>query len=193
MSTDHLYAPIRRILPAPNTAAHNLSVIEATTALAACVDVELHALFVEDINLLRLAALSFVRETHLTSATTFSRTSADMARTLRAEAMRAQAPWPRWPRACAYAGHSSDTWPDGGAGTGGGMVNDLVALTFDGDAPTGLTQAATTLETVMRDAPCPLLMLPPGAGIRPPFVVVYDSAQGVRTRSAPGHAACTGR
>ena len=28
----------------------------------------------------------------------------------------------------------------------------------------------------MRGAPCPLLVLPPGAGIHPPFVAVYDGS-----------------
>jgi nucleotide-binding universal stress UspA family protein len=32
------------------------------------------------------------------------------------------------------------------------------------------------MEAVMHGAPCPLLMLPPGAAIRPPFVVIYDGS-----------------
>jgi nucleotide-binding universal stress UspA family protein len=177
MNTTNHHAPIRRILLALDTATHSLAAFEAATALAACLDAELHALFVEDINLLRLAALPFARETRLTSATTRRLQNPDMERALRAEATRAQATLAtvatrlhvRWSFQVArgqVAAQVSEVAEE----------TDLIALTFSGGAPAGLAHLAAKMETVMRGAACPLLMLPRGAGIRPPFVVVYDGS-----------------
>src|SRR4030066_1013786 len=91
MNATDQHTPIRRILLGLDTATPGLAAFEAASMLAARLDAELHALFVEDINLLRLAALPFARETRLTSATTRRLQNPDMERALRAEATRAQA------------------------------------------------------------------------------------------------------
>ena len=177
MSNTHQHAPIRRILLALDTATHSLAAVEATTALAARLDAELHALFVEDINLLRLAALPFARETRLTSATTRRLQNPDMENALRAEATRAQTTLAtvatrlhvRWSFQVTRGQVAAQV-------RAAAMEADIVAFTFPGGVPAGLTHVAATMETVMRGAPCPLLMLPPGAGIRPPFVVIYDGS-----------------
>jgi nucleotide-binding universal stress UspA family protein len=175
MNATDQHTPIRRILLALDTATHGLAAFEAASMLAARLDAELHALFVEDINLLRLAALPFARETRLTSATTRRLQNPDMERALRAEAARAQATLAtvatrlnvRW----SFQVTRGQIAAQVRAAT---METDLVALTYSGGAPAGMTHVAATMETMMRGAPCPLLMLPPGAGIHPPFVVVYD-------------------
>jgi nucleotide-binding universal stress UspA family protein len=177
MSTANQHIPIRRILLALDTATHNLAAFEAATALAARLDAELHALFVEDINLLRLAALPFARETRLTSATTHRLQNPDMERALRAEATRAQATLAtvatrlnvRWSFQVTRGQVAAQV-------RAAALETDLVALTFSGGAPARLTQVVATMEAVMQGAPCPLLMLPPGAAIRPPFVVIYDGS-----------------
>jgi nucleotide-binding universal stress UspA family protein len=197
MSNTHQHAPIRRILLALDTATHSLAAVEATTALAARLDADLHALFVEDINLLRLAALPFARETRLTSATTCRLQNPDMERALRAEATRAQATLAtvatrlhvRWSFHVTRGQVAAQV-------RAAAMETDLVALTFPAGAPAGLTHVAATMETIMRGAPCPLLMLPPGAGIHPPFVVVYDgspaSARALRLATQLAQAEATG-
>ena len=197
MSNTHQQAPIRRILLALDTATHSLAAVEATTALAAHLDAELHALFVEDINLLRLAALPFARETRLTSATTRRLQNPDMENALRAEATRAQAALAtvatrlhvRWSFQVTRGQVAAQV-------RAAAMEADIVAFTFPGGVPAGLTQVAATMETVMRGAPCPLLMLPPGAGIRPPFVVIYDgspaSARALRLAAQLAQAEATG-
>ncbi|HSM56356.1 MAG TPA: universal stress protein [Candidatus Sulfomarinibacteraceae bacterium] len=53
---------IRRILVALDTSTHSLAALEAAARLAVAMEAELVGLFVEDINLLRLAALPFARE-----------------------------------------------------------------------------------------------------------------------------------
>ncbi len=177
MNITDQHTTIRRILLALDTATYGLAAFETATALAARLDAELHALFVEDINLLRLAALPFARETCLTSATTRRLQNPDMEHTLRAEATRAQA------ALAAVATRLNVRWSF--HVTRGQMAaqvravaleTDLVALAFAGGAPARLTQVAATMEMVMHGAPCPLLMLPPGATIRPPFLVIYDGS-----------------
>jgi nucleotide-binding universal stress UspA family protein len=177
MSTTNHHPPIRRILLALDTATHDRAAFEAATALAAHLDAELHALFVEDINLLRLAALPFARETRLISATTRRLQNPDMEHALRAEATRAQAMLAtvatrlnvRWSFQVTRGQVAAQV-------RAAALETDLVALIFSGGAPAGLTHIAATIETLMRGAACPLLMLPPGSGIRPPFVVVYDGS-----------------
>lgn len=197
MSATLHHTPIRRILLALDTATHSLAAFEATTALAARLDAELHTLFVEDINLLRLAALPFAREMRLTSATTHRLQNPEMEHALRAEATRAQATLAtvatrlhvRWSFQVTRGQVAEQV-------RAAAMETDLVAFIFSGGAPAGLTHVAATMETVMRGAPCPLLMLPPGAGIRPPFVVVYDgtpaSARALRLAAQLAQAEATG-
>jgi hypothetical protein len=60
---------VRRILLALDAASHNLPSFESAVELAAQLEAELAALFVEDPNLLRLAGLPFVREIRFPSAT----------------------------------------------------------------------------------------------------------------------------
>jgi nucleotide-binding universal stress UspA family protein len=59
---------IRRILVALDASPHSLAALEAAADLAASFDAELIGLFVEDVNLLRLADLPFAREIGLFSA-----------------------------------------------------------------------------------------------------------------------------
>jgi nucleotide-binding universal stress UspA family protein len=177
MNTTNQRAPIRRILLALDTATHSLVAVEAATALAARLDAELHALFVEDINLLRLAALPFARETHLTSATTRRLQDTDMEQALRAEATRAQTIRAtvatrlhvRWSFQVTRGQMATQVRE-------AALETDLVALSFAGGAPAGLNQVAVTMEAVMCGARYPLLMLPPRAAIRPPFVVVFGGS-----------------
>lgn len=61
--------PARRILVAIDTAPHESTVLEAATELARELRAELHGLFIEDINLFRLAGLPFAREIDYSSGT----------------------------------------------------------------------------------------------------------------------------
>jgi nucleotide-binding universal stress UspA family protein len=53
---------IRRILVAVDTSAHSMAALNAAARLASAMQAELTGLFVEDVNLLRLAALPFAKE-----------------------------------------------------------------------------------------------------------------------------------
>jgi nucleotide-binding universal stress UspA family protein len=179
MNTANHHAPIRRILLTLDTAAHSLAAVEAATALAAHLDAELYALFVEDINLLHLAGLPFAREMHLTSATTRRLQNPDMERALRTEATRAQVTLATVAKRLNVRWSFQVTRGQVAAQVhAAALETDLVALTFSSGVPAGLSQFAAMIETVMRGVPCPLLILPPGygVGVRPPFVVVYDGS-----------------
>ena len=59
---------VRRILVALDASAHSLAAVEAAARLAEKVDAELEGLFVEDVNLIRLARLELAREIDVLSA-----------------------------------------------------------------------------------------------------------------------------
>ena len=82
--------PIRRILVALDASRASVDVLEAAAAMAAQLEAELEGLYVEDINLLRLAGLPFSREVGLASARSRRVVSADVGRALRREAERAR-------------------------------------------------------------------------------------------------------
>lgn len=93
---------IRRILVALDTSGHSLAALEASARLAAIMHAELVGLFVEDVNLLRLAALPFAREVRWSSSTRRSLDEARMERELRLLASQAR-------RALALAAEEAET------------------------------------------------------------------------------------
>lgn len=76
----------KRVLVALDATAHGLAALDAATALAARLHAELLGLFVEDIDLLRLAALPFAREVGFLSGSEQPLAAADLERRLRARA-----------------------------------------------------------------------------------------------------------
>ena len=76
---------IKRILVALDPSELNKSTLLAATNLASRLNAQLEALFVEDINLLRLAELPIAREVSVSSRQVRQLTSADMERQLRSQ------------------------------------------------------------------------------------------------------------
>jgi nucleotide-binding universal stress UspA family protein len=68
MNGDTERARIRRVLVALDAASSGAAAVESAARLAALLGAELHGLFVEDIDLLRLAALPFAQEVAFSSA-----------------------------------------------------------------------------------------------------------------------------
>jgi len=81
---------IQRILVALDTSHHSLAALEAAVELAAAMEAELEGLFVEDVNLLRLAALPVSREVRYPCAATGRLDLGQMERQLRAQAAQAR-------------------------------------------------------------------------------------------------------
>jgi nucleotide-binding universal stress UspA family protein len=81
---------IRRILIALDTSHHSLAALRAAARLASSLDAELHGLFVEDINLLRVARLPMARELQFPFAAHAPMNPERMRRQLRAQASQAR-------------------------------------------------------------------------------------------------------
>ncbi|MGE5220850.1 MAG: universal stress protein [Omnitrophica WOR_2 bacterium] len=81
---------IRRILIALDASPHSLTALRAAAELAARLNAELSGLFVEDINLLRMADLPFARQVSFYSATTSQMDRQQIEIQLRAQAAQAR-------------------------------------------------------------------------------------------------------
>lgn len=168
---------IRRILVALDASRQSLAALEAATRLASELEAELLGMFVEDVNLLRLAGLPFAREIGRATARARRLADADMLRALRAQAARAEEAL-----AGAARGHNlrwSFRVARGQVATEllhAAQESDLLALgvTYISVAPGA--RFGTTLRAVMAAAPRPLLLLPAGARLGPPYVLVYDGS-----------------
>lgn len=87
---ENLHRDIRRILVALDASTHSLAALQTAVNLAAELEAELEGLFVEDINLLRLAELPFAREVRTLSAVTQRVSRQRIEAELRAQAARAR-------------------------------------------------------------------------------------------------------
>lgn len=88
MSNDEQLSTIRRVLLAAHTGSVADESVKTARAIAAAFQAELAALFVEDLNLVRMAALPFTRETGGASGLARQIEPADMERALRLQADR---------------------------------------------------------------------------------------------------------
>lgn len=167
-------ASIRRILVALDASVSSLAALEAAVALASRLEAELIGLFVEDVNLLKLAALPFAREVGFPSARRRRLGSVEMERALRAQASRAQA------ALIAAAGRQSVRCSFRvvrGEVTAqvleAATEVDLLAL---GRAPLRAWRASSTSRVIVSAAARPVLLLTPGTPARPPVACVYDGS-----------------
>ncbi|MEJ2557433.1 MAG: universal stress protein [Anaerolineae bacterium] len=177
MSEEGLEPAIRRILVALDASPHSLAALEAAAELAAGLKAELLGLFVEDINLLRLAELPFAREMGDFSTTRRQLDILEVERELRAQASRAR-------RALAIvAGRAQVPWSFRVAR---GMIAaelltaateaDLVILGKVGWSPTGRRHMGSTARAVLSQATCLTLILQEGVRLSLPILVVYDGS-----------------
>jgi nucleotide-binding universal stress UspA family protein len=167
-------APIRRVLLALDAAGLDAEAFEAASALAARLGAELEALFVEDDDLARLAALPFARQLGLSSATRRPLLHGDIERAWRAGAVRA-----RTALSQAAARHQVRWSFQVRRGETGAVLvqlaaqSDLITVTLGGPAVT----RTTVVESVLRAAPCPLLVRPAGGALRAPYVVLDEGSE----------------
>ena len=168
---------IRRILVALDASAHSRAALETASELASRLDAELTGLFVEDINLLRLAELPFAREIGYPSALRRElnldaiegvfKGIAEQARRAMAEAAgKVRVPWTfRVAR--------------------GMVASELLAALAEADLLTiGIAsrefgrrqRLGSTAFAAMTAAPGAVLLLQRGASIREPVMVVLDGS-----------------
>lgn len=166
--------PIRRILLALDNGNENAGLLEASLGLAARLDAELAALFVEDEELLRLAALPFAHELSLSSGSRRPLRDRDLERTLRRRAERSEA------ELAAAATRVQARWsfrvtrgPVASRLSEAALECDLVTFSLGGD-PLQLFHRRMLVRHTLTASARPVLLLPASAELRPPFVVVFD-------------------
>ena len=171
----------RRILVALDASPHSLAALEAASEMAARMKAELLGLFVEDINLLRLAGLPFAREVGFPSAISRKLDIVAMERALKVAAAQAR-------RATITAAERARIrWSFRVAR--GSVVTELLSAALEADllvlgkVSRGFRPAqhlGSTALGVMARAPGPVLLLEPGISVRAPVLVIFDGSQAAR-------------
>jgi len=179
MSTREML-PVRRILLALDAGVEMTGFLEAMTAAALALDAELDALFVEDVNLLRLAGLPFARELGLTSSQPRRLQNPAMERMLKSQARRAQA------LLATIAERASVRWRFHVARgqmitalTEAAVQTDLLTLPLVDD-PAMRQHTRRMIRQMAASAACPVLVLPAGAELAPPYAVIFDGSAAAR-------------
>jgi len=104
MNSQNRKRVIRKILVALDASIHSTAAMEASVELAASLDAELTGLFIEDINLFRLAEFPFAREVSFFSPTLRRIQLTELERQIRAQAGRMRS------LMSAYAEHAGISW-----------------------------------------------------------------------------------
>lgn len=177
---------IRRITVALDSASDNRFTFDAAAALAAHLDAEIAALFVEELDLLNCARLPFVRQISLPAAAEQSLDQAETERTLRAVAGQSR-------RALsAAAGRRKVAWSFRvirgrmeRALPAAARKGELTIIGGPGRSPARRLWMRTTIQAAARCAG-PVLMLDPEQGIAGPVTIVIDDG-------ARGHSRWLGR
>jgi nucleotide-binding universal stress UspA family protein len=168
---------IRRILVALDSSYHSLAALEAAAELATALRAELEGLFVEDINLLRLAAVPVAREVRYPCVATGNLTRARMERELRAQASQARE---ALAAACrnrnikwsfrVVRGEVSRQVLEAALGV------DLLSLGRASRPLTRRVRLGSTARAAAMRAPRPVLLSQHDVRIKPPILVTYDGS-----------------
>jgi nucleotide-binding universal stress UspA family protein len=184
---------IRRILVALDASARSRCALESALSLAGQVQAEIEALFVEDINLLRLAQMPFAREVEYPSGSGRQIDPASMERMMKARASEAR----RSLEEAAQKAHVSCSFRV----VRGGIVTELLAAALEADLLVlGRTSGelirrrlGSTARGVMARAGKSLLVVQPDAVPGAPVVVVYGEDEAAdRALTAAAHLAQAG-
>ena len=169
---------IRRIMVALDGSPHSLAALEAAADLAALLQAELHGVFVEDINLLRLAQLPFAHEVRAHTATTEKLELAHMQRQLRLQAAQAQADLQRTAveRALAFTFRVAQ----------GAVSAELLAAALEADLlalgrvgrQAQRQQLGSTARTAVSESARTILLMRPDVALHRPILTIYDGSPG---------------
>lgn len=168
---------INRILVALDASAVNRSVLQAATTLATNLNATLNALFIEDINLFRLAELPFAREIVYGSTTGREMNLADMERSVHTQANRLR----KLVETMAQQSQINIVFDV--------QRGDIASAICDASKQTDLliigkntqlfkqsVKIGTVAQTILSSAQCNLMVLQHGALIERPVVVFYDGS-----------------
>ena len=167
---------IRRILVAIDASPQSLAALEAGAELAANLGAELAGLYVEDINLIRLAALPAVLEIGGASARSRPLDERRMARQLRGQAARAK-------RAIAVAaGRTQVRWSFNVAR--GSIETELLQAATEADlfvlgraGWSGKRKLGSTARKLVAAGPRRTLLIERGERLQPTLMTVYDGSE----------------
>lgn len=175
--SEHEEPRIKRILVALDGSGHSLAALEAATELASSLQAELRGLFVEDINLLRVAALPMARELQFPFARYARMSPATMRRQLRAQAHQAH-------RALSSICEGRQIeWTfqiEQGIVLSALLEEaeraDLLCVGRAGRPVTHRPGIGSTARAAAMRAQRPVLLISQGTQIRPPAVILYDGS-----------------
>lgn len=177
MKRDEFELAIRRILVALDASPHSLAALEAAAELAEQFHAELLGLFVEDVNLLRLAALPFTHEVRMFTASHRRLKGEEVERHLRARAREVR----RTFRVLVERRELRGTFRV----TRGPVARELLAAAAEADmiilgkagwSPARRRRLGSTARTLVFEAPSMTLILQDGACLGTPVLVVYDGS-----------------
>ena len=181
MSEQNDELTFRRILVALDASRHSLAALEAAVELAAGLEAELLGLFVEDVNLLRLAGLSVAREVLYPFVATTRLDRARMERELRAQATQARqalaAACERRQIKWSFRVVRGEVAPEVLAAA---LEADLLSLGRASRPLTRRRRMGSTARAVAARAPHSVFLLQRDVGISPPVVVTYDGSPTAR-------------
>ena len=179
---DHTLEPtIRRILVGLDASQHSLAALEAASELASSLKAELVGIFVEDVNLLRLAGLPFAREVEYPSGAARTLDSPIMERELRMQAAQVRQ------TLAGVASRRQIQWSF--RVVRGQVASELLAAAQEADllalgraswAATRRVRLGATARIVVSQASRPVLLLQHGHAICQPVQLVYDASSGAR-------------
>jgi nucleotide-binding universal stress UspA family protein len=181
MNERELEPTIRRILVALDASPHSQAALEAASELADVLKAELVGIFVEDVNLLRLAGLPFAREVGYPSGTDRPLDSPSMERELRIQAEQVRQTLAgiavrrqiRWSFRVVRGQVATELLT-------AAQEADLLALGRASWASTRRVRLGATARVVVAQAPHPVLLLQHGHAICQPVQLVYDESPAAR-------------
>lgn len=177
---------VERILVALDASPQSLTTMEVAVELAARLDAELVGIFVEDINLLRLAQFPFAREVGFYSASLRQLDNLNIERQLRAQA--------RWVQRSLglLADRAEVRWTF--RVSRGAIPAELLAAALDADLIilgrtgwSGRRRLGSTARMIITQAPRQALIIHRGVRLGLPVVVLYDGSPIARKALAAAH------
>ncbi|MFQ6102283.1 MAG: universal stress protein [Anaerolineae bacterium] len=177
MSERYEELTIRRILVALDASRHSLAALEAAAELAASLEAELQGLFVEDINLLRVAGTPVAREVRYPFVTAARLDRTRMERELRAQATQARqalaAACERRQIRWSFRVVRGEVAPEVLAAA---LDADLLSLGKASRPLIRRVRLGSTARAAAAQAPKSVLLLQRDVSIKPPVMVAYDGS-----------------